>query len=222
LKGLPDKWAHPEDELYSELRGPAKNMEILAYAHADEKFGGSGRNEPILMTITYGQGRIFHTVLGHAGGGDRFFPAMESAGFVVTTQRGAEWAATGNVTQEVPAAFPTETQSLRWEFYEDIYTDITPIVKRMQEYEVGKSNDCFNILKKLIAENVDNQNKMDEYHQIIQDLLTSRNSTLDCKRTLLIEFSWVADDSYIEIYKELEKNPRLSDEAQYALDMIGN
>ena len=92
----------------------------------------------------------------------------------------------------------------------------------MQEYEVGKSNDCFNILKKFIAENFDNQNKMDVYHQIIQDLLTSRNSTLDCKRVLLTEFSWVADDSYIEIYKELEKNRRLSDEAQYALDMIGN
>ncbi len=119
LNGLPEKWMHAEDELYDQLRGPAKNMEILAYAHADEKFGGTGRNEPVLMTITYGKGRIFHTVLGHAGSGDSFFPAMESAGFVVTTQRGAEWAATGNVTQEVPAAFPTETQSLRWDFFEE-------------------------------------------------------------------------------------------------------
>ncbi len=221
LEGLPEKWLQAEDELYDQLRGPAKNMEILAYAYADEKFGGTGRNEPILMTITYGKGRIFHTVLGHAGTGDRFFPAMESAGFVVTTQRGAEWAATGKVTREVPAAFPTETQSLRWKFYEDIHSDITPVVKRMEEYETGKSNDCFTILKKLIAENIDNQSKMDEYHKIIKELLKSRKSTIDCKKVLLTEFSWVADDSYIEIYEELEKNRRLSDQARYALDMIG-
>ena len=126
LKGLPEKWMHTVDDLYDRLRGPATNMEILAYAYSAEKSGGTGRNEPLLMTITYGKGRIFHTTLGHArddARGDRFFPAMECAGFVVTTQRGAEWAATGKVTQAVPAAFPTETQSLQWEFYEDIYSD---------------------------------------------------------------------------------------------------
>jgi uncharacterized protein len=222
LNGLPEKWLHAEDELYSELRGPAANMEILAYAHADEKFGGTGRNEPILMTISYGRGRIFHTVLGHAGRDDRFFPAMESAGFVVTTQRGAEWAATGKVTLPVPAAFPTETQSLRWEFYEDVYTDIKPVVKRMQEYEIGKSNESFIIFKKLIAENFNNQIKMDEYHNIIRDLLKSRNSTVECKRILLTDFSWIANDSYIDIYNELKNNQSLSDEAQYALDAMGN
>ena len=57
------------------------------------------------MTITYGKGRVFHTVMGHAdeGGG----PAMECVGFIVTLQRGAEWAVTGNVTQEIPFDFPT-------------------------------------------------------------------------------------------------------------------
>jgi uncharacterized protein len=222
LNGLPEKWMHTQDELYSELRGPANNMEILAFAHADEKFGGTGRNEPVLMTIAYGKGRIFHTVLGHAGRDDRFFPAMESAGFVVTTQRGAEWAATANVTQKLPGAFPTESQSLRWEFYEDIHSDITPIVKRMQEYEIGKSNDCFNILKKLIAENSDDPNKMDEYHNIIRELLKSRNSTTECKRVLLRDFSWIADDSYLEIYNEFKNHRSLSNEARHALELIGN
>ncbi len=220
LKGLPEKWMHAQDELYSELRGPANNLEILAFAHADKAFGGTGRNEPILMTITYGSGRIFHTVLGHAGGGF-FFPAMESAGFVTTLQRGAEWAATGKVTQEPPSTFPTETESLRWAFFEDIYSDITPIVKRMQDYEIGKSNDCFNILKMLIAENLDNQEQMDEYHDVIRELLKSRKSTIECKKILLKEFSWMADDSYREIYEELKQNQELSDEAGYALDMIG-
>jgi hypothetical protein len=103
-KGLPARWRHGNDELYSQLRGPGKNMEILATAFADTAGGGTGRSEPILMTITYGKGRIFHTVLGHAdeGGGS----AMECVGFIATFQRGAEWAASGKVTQKIPYDFP--------------------------------------------------------------------------------------------------------------------
>lgn len=221
LKGLPEKWLHIRDELYSELRGPAENLEILAYSYADEKFRGTGRNEPILMTVTYGKGRIFHTVLGHAGGGVYFPPAMECAGFVTTLQRGAEWAATGKVTQKTPATFPSETETLRWAFFEDIETDLTSVIKRMREYEIGKSNEPFNILKSLISSNLNNRDKMDEYHDIILQLLESRRSTVDCKRLLLIEYSWMANDSYIEVYNRLKQNPALADEAQYALEMIG-
>ena len=50
-KGLPVRWRHGNDELYSQLRGPAKNMEILATAFADTAGGGTGRDEPMLMTI---------------------------------------------------------------------------------------------------------------------------------------------------------------------------
>ena len=49
-------------------------------------------------------GRVFHTALGHAGGGKR--TAQQCVGFIVTFQRGAEWAATGKVTQKIPADFP--------------------------------------------------------------------------------------------------------------------
>ena len=52
------------------------------------------------MALTYGKGRIFHTVLGNVPA------AMSCAGFIVTLQRGAEWAATGKVTQKVPSDFP--------------------------------------------------------------------------------------------------------------------
>ena len=52
-KGLPDKWMHAQDELYERLRGPAKNMTVLATAFADPKQGGSGQNEPQLMVIDY-------------------------------------------------------------------------------------------------------------------------------------------------------------------------
>jgi type 1 glutamine amidotransferase len=99
--GLPEKWLHATDELYDRLRGPAKQLTVLATAFADPKKGGSGEHEPMLMVIEYGKGRVFHTTLGHAE------PAMKCVGFRTTFARGVEWAATGKVTQEVPADFPT-------------------------------------------------------------------------------------------------------------------
>jgi type 1 glutamine amidotransferase len=105
MQGLPAAWMHTKDELYDKLRGPAENMEVLATAYADPKLGGSGREEPILMTITYGQGRVFHTVLGHAD------YSVKCVGFVTTLLRGAEWAATGKVTLPVPDDFPTAEKS---------------------------------------------------------------------------------------------------------------
>lgn len=99
--GIPAKWLHAQDELYDRLRGPAKNVTILAAAFADPKTGGSGQTEPMLMAIGYGKGRVFHTTLGHD------LPALRCVGFATTFQRGTEWAATGKVTIPVPANFPT-------------------------------------------------------------------------------------------------------------------
>jgi len=108
MKGLPPVWMHQGDELYARLRGPGKNMTVLATAHSDADNAGTGRDEPQLMVLRYGQGRVFHTTLGHD------LAAISSVDFVVTLQRGTEWAATGAVTQKVPASFPTaDTVSYR-------------------------------------------------------------------------------------------------------------
>jgi type 1 glutamine amidotransferase len=97
---LPVMWMHAEDELYDSLRGPAKNMKLLATAFSDKSTGGTGENEPMLFTIAYGKGRIFHTTMGHD------VEAMKCVGFITTLQRGTEWAARGTVTQKVPKDFP--------------------------------------------------------------------------------------------------------------------
>lgn len=100
-RGMPRAWLHANDELYDKLRGPGENMTVLATAWADPSTGGSGRHEPMLMTVSYGQGRIFHTPMGHG------IDSQECVGFITSLTRGAEWAATGKVTQEIPQDFPT-------------------------------------------------------------------------------------------------------------------
>ena len=95
---------HSADELYSRLRGPAKNLTVLATASPTRPRAAPASDEPMLMTIDYGKGRVFHTVLGHAG------QQCKSVAFIVTYQRGTEWAATGKVTQPVPDDFPGADQ----------------------------------------------------------------------------------------------------------------
>jgi type 1 glutamine amidotransferase len=104
--GLPVAWMHAKDELYHGQRGPAANMRILATAYSAPAQRGTDAHEPMLWVIPYGKGRVFTTVLGHSP------EAMNCVGFIVTLQRGAEWAATGKVTQSgVPEDFPTDTQT---------------------------------------------------------------------------------------------------------------
>jgi len=105
MAGLPAQWLHAKDELYDRLRGPAKNVTVLASALSTKESGGSGEHEPLLMVIPFGQGRVFHTALGHNNGKD--LTAQKCVGFITTFQRGTEWAATGKVTQKVPTDFPT-------------------------------------------------------------------------------------------------------------------
>jgi type 1 glutamine amidotransferase len=109
-KGMPKAWMHVNDELYDLLRGPGENMHILATAYADKAKGGSGRHEPMIFTVEYGKGRVFHTPMGH--GND----SQECVGFITTLTRGAEWAATGKVTQPIPEDFPTEDKTSQRKF----------------------------------------------------------------------------------------------------------
>jgi type 1 glutamine amidotransferase len=107
MKGLPPAWMHAKDELYSNLRGPARNVTVLATATAPTS-NGAGENEPLVMAIAYGRGRVFHDTLGHVGATEKEpIAPMNSVDYIVLLQRGTEWAATGAVTIPVPRDFPT-------------------------------------------------------------------------------------------------------------------
>ena len=82
MAGLPAQWMHAKDELYDRLRGPAQGVTVLASAKSTKETNGSGEDEPLLMALTYGQGRVFHTALGHA------LEAIRCAGFATTLSAG--------------------------------------------------------------------------------------------------------------------------------------
>lgn len=111
-KGMPELWLHAHDECYSRLRGPAQNVDVLATGWPDPKFENvTGEHEPVLMAIRYGEGRIFHTTLGHCGrDSEDPVPCVHCVGFISTLQRGTEWAATGEVSLPIPEDFPTAYQ----------------------------------------------------------------------------------------------------------------
>ncbi len=104
-KGMPEVWLSAKDECYAKLRGPGENMIILATGKDMSGKAPTDRHEPMLMVLTYGNGRIFHTTLGH----DDY--SCESVGFIVSFLRGVEWAATGKVTIPIPDDFPTADES---------------------------------------------------------------------------------------------------------------
>jgi uncharacterized protein len=100
-KGMPREWLHTRDELYDNMRGPIKNVHLLATAYSK----GTKAHEPMIWTISYGKGRVFHTPMGHD------LTGMRCNGFIATLQRGTEWAATDKVTLPIPDNFPTDKKT---------------------------------------------------------------------------------------------------------------
>jgi len=94
------------DELYANLRWqPAGSFHVLATAYDDhslygdsprQPIPGAGRDQPMLWTTGYGDGRVFVTAFGHG------VENVRGQTFRVTFARGAEWAASGKVTQSIP------------------------------------------------------------------------------------------------------------------------
>jgi len=78
------------DELYHNMR-MQPGVHVLATAFDDLATGGTGKDEPVLWSVSYGKGRVFHTTLGHDA------LAIAAPAFLIPFRKGAEWAASGDV-----------------------------------------------------------------------------------------------------------------------------
>jgi len=213
-KGLPVRWLHGNDELYSLLRGPAENMQILATAFADSAAGGGTmRDEPMLLTITYGKGRIFHTTMGHAdeGGG----PSMHCVGFIITLQRGAEWAVTGNVTQKIPWDFPSAAGVVLRPDFKEMTLD--EAFENIGNYEIAKSTKYLTCIQSHIRNLAGDETGLLKIEKMMVKVLTSNDATVESKKLMLREISQIGTDYSVPYIKELVSNSELKDEAEFAL-----
>jgi hypothetical protein len=216
-KGLPVRWLHGNDELYSLLRGPAKNIQILATAFADSSAGGGTmRDEPMLMTITYGKGRIFHTAMGHAdeGGG----PAMQCVGFITTFQRGAEWAVTGNVTQKVPWDFPSSAGVVLRPGFKEMTLD--EAFGKIGDYDIAKSTRYLTCIQSHIRDLAGDETGLLKIEKMMVKVLSSKDATVESKKLLLRELSLIGTDYSVPYIKELVSNSDLKDEAEFAITRL--
>src|SRR5450759_169116 len=92
-RGLPPHWAHPSEQLTHGQHGPAQGLDILTYAFSEVSHQG----EPMDWVRQYGRGRVYTTLLGHTWK-DELNPNLDDVSFQALLARGAEWAATGQVT----------------------------------------------------------------------------------------------------------------------------
>ncbi len=113
MRGLPTVWMHASDELYHNMRGPAKNLTVLSSAYADPEQRGTGLHEPLTWEVAYGEGRAIVTSMGHLwpGGMPRGeYASLHCLGFQTVFARSCEYVATGEVTLPIPVGFPSPDQ----------------------------------------------------------------------------------------------------------------
>jgi type 1 glutamine amidotransferase len=121
-RDLPEPRDHP-DELYHGLV-PMHGVEtrVLATAYSDPESGGSGKDEPVAMVHPFGEGRVFHTPLGHVWEGQEATHSSHAdSQFQNLIVRGTEWAATGRVIDglEIPNYLDPDARQAGWQLLFD-------------------------------------------------------------------------------------------------------
>jgi hypothetical protein len=104
-RGLPRAWTAANIEVYYHVRGPAKRVEVLSFAHEPK----THLNWPIEWTVRYGRGRVYTSTLGHVWKGDVQPVTVRDAGVQTLLVRALQWLAKRPVTWPVPEDFPTSS-----------------------------------------------------------------------------------------------------------------
>jgi type 1 glutamine amidotransferase len=109
---MPRQWLTPGLEVYYFARGPAENVNVLAYARDSKP--GQGLLWPVEWTVSYGKGRVYVSTYGHVWKGDVQPASMRCAAVQTLIPRAIQWLARRPVTIPVPPDFPgTNAVSIR-------------------------------------------------------------------------------------------------------------
>jgi hypothetical protein len=101
--GLPRAWLAANIEVYYYVRGPAKNMDVLSYAHEPH----TSLNWPIEWTVRYGRGRVYTSTFGHVWRGDVQPVTVRDVGVQTLLVRSLQWLARRPIDWPLPPDFPT-------------------------------------------------------------------------------------------------------------------
>ena len=214
--GLNESWMHADDYLFFGTETLTGETEVLATAWADTLQGGNGAHLPVLYTTTSGDGKVFISTLGMSAGNDDL-TSIQCVGFISTFQRGAEWAATGIVSQDVSVDFPNSVSVHSWEDYRPL--DIDELFNRSMNYEVGKSKKYLNDISMRIRNSDGKAQTYAAFEEQILDYLSS-DASVDSKRYFCRELSWIGSEKSVAVLEKLVNDKDLSESASYALQRL--
>jgi hypothetical protein len=151
--------------------------------------------------------------MGHAdvGGG----PSMHCAGFITTLQRGAEWAVTGDVTQKVPWDFPSAAGVVLRPDFKEITLD--EAFTNIGNYDIAKSTKYLSCIQSQTRSLSGDEAGLLNMEKMMVKVLKDKNATIESKKLMLRELSWMGSDYSVPVIKDLAANAELKDEAEYAL-----
>ena len=143
---------------------------------------------------------------------------MHCAGFIVTLQRGAEWAVTGNVTQPVPFDFPNAAGVVLRDNFKEI--TLQDALANFGTYDITKSTKYLTCLQSHIRAASGDNIKLLEIEKDMTKILLNSEATIDAKKLILRELSWMGSDFSVSAIKGLAATSELKDEAEYALERL--
>lgn len=211
-EGLSKTWMHGNDYLQYSTVSLDGNVEVLSTVLADSIHGGNGEPLPVLFTVQSGDSRIFHSTLGSNSDN-----AIQCVGFITTLQRGAEWAATGVVSQEAPLDFPNSVSTHEWPDFKSL--TLNEIFEKASTYKIGKSKKYLSDLTMRIR-NCDGESEdYAMYEDKILEFLQSE-ATVDSKTYMCRELSWIGSEKSVTVLEKLLNDKDLSESATYALHRL--
>ena len=170
-----------------------------------------------MLAMNSGKGRIFATMIGLPDGGEN--QALHCAGSIVTLQRGAEWAATGVVTQIVPSDFPTAAAAVLRPDFKAITT--ADAFKMITDFDIQKSTRYYTYIKDQLIKAAGDEQKLLSLEKEMVKILKNDAATAESKKLMLRELSWMGSENCIQAIKDIAALPELKDEAEFALERLG-